>query len=550
MTDSCKNPIGTEKIRQQDHVGGSTFYDFENVLQETDGNLFTAKEYTSTAEQYGELVSSYEAGQSLYFECDALGSTDALLTDNEFAQDRYTYRAFGLATHTGTPACGTFLLHGPLPAPLGSVGSSTSSGSEYNWVGRQGYFQDVETGLYFVRENYYDFTTGRWVGEDKGGYNVSTNLYQYCRNNPVNVTDPSGLECPCEKDDRRFIPKDYSDVAKRLFSGEKQGEEPLGLSWLDNLLGRPCWRYDPWADGGCRRPGAPTQLDNIVNSLFNKPAERSYTQFATPRADLYAELKRQQEVASGRSNESGPSGVPEIHAQWVKPSIRDWYVEKLEMELNELEQKKLECLTPQEKERLLKIGKAIIDQFNRAGNLEESRFAIIEQWYLTFLSYAWSFHLDCTKKSRRGGSNRPGSSNKETNTVHLEHGTTVAIPLNPPITGAAPHPGIILVLPVLAIDYLARMHVAAQEEGAAIAAFAAVIDIINKCKDKRDKDLVLCSNLYESCLITVRDLDPVIIGKPLPDWFCLWMYNACQLKILAAYNRCIEAVEEFLPGGE
>jgi RHS repeat-associated protein len=172
-------------------------YDFENVLQEADGGNFTTKEYTSTAEQYGELVSSYVAGQSLFYETDALGSTDALLTDSEFASDRYSYRAFGLATHTGSGAGGGAMLPSQLPFVLGSLGSASSSGTEYNWVGRLGYFQDTEIDLYYVRARSYDFATGRWVSEDPTGYADDLNLFRYARNNPTNAADPSGLEATC-----------------------------------------------------------------------------------------------------------------------------------------------------------------------------------------------------------------------------------------------------------------------------------------------------------------------------------------------------------------
>ena len=61
----------------------------------------------------------------------------------------------------------------------------------------RGYYFDTETGLYYVRERYYDPQVGRWLNIDKAisasGQNVhGYNLYVYCFNNPVNLNDEEG----------------------------------------------------------------------------------------------------------------------------------------------------------------------------------------------------------------------------------------------------------------------------------------------------------------------------------------------------------------------
>src|SRR6185503_18789838 len=54
---------------------------------------------------------------------------------------------------------------------------------------------DPETGLYYYRARYYDPKTGRFVREDPIGLRGSDiNFYAYVRNNPVNWTDPYGLQ--------------------------------------------------------------------------------------------------------------------------------------------------------------------------------------------------------------------------------------------------------------------------------------------------------------------------------------------------------------------
>ena len=63
-----------------------------------------------------------------------------------------------------------------------------------NLVGRvgSGYVTDADTGLRLLGHRYYDSRTGRFISPDpakSGG-----NWYAYCNNNPVRMTDPSGLD--------------------------------------------------------------------------------------------------------------------------------------------------------------------------------------------------------------------------------------------------------------------------------------------------------------------------------------------------------------------
>jgi len=52
---------------------------------------------------------------------------------------------------------------------------------------------DAETGLYYYRARYYDPGAGRFLSEDPLRFRVGINHYRYVRNNPVNLTDPTGL---------------------------------------------------------------------------------------------------------------------------------------------------------------------------------------------------------------------------------------------------------------------------------------------------------------------------------------------------------------------
>lgn len=52
---------------------------------------------------------------------------------------------------------------------------------------------DAATGLYYVRNRWYDPVVGRFVSEDPIRLGGGINLYVYAENRPVNGRDPLGL---------------------------------------------------------------------------------------------------------------------------------------------------------------------------------------------------------------------------------------------------------------------------------------------------------------------------------------------------------------------
>ena len=69
--------------------------------------------------------------------------------------------------------------------------------AELNPLRYRGYVYDNETGLYYVSSRYYDPEIGRWINADNrisgvGGNILGYNMFAYCMNNPVNMSDPSG----------------------------------------------------------------------------------------------------------------------------------------------------------------------------------------------------------------------------------------------------------------------------------------------------------------------------------------------------------------------
>ena len=60
----------------------------------------------------------------------------------------------------------------------------------------RGYYQDTETGLYYLMSRYYDAVTHRFINADgyfqSGGSILDANTFAYCGNNPVLNVDPLG----------------------------------------------------------------------------------------------------------------------------------------------------------------------------------------------------------------------------------------------------------------------------------------------------------------------------------------------------------------------
>ena len=69
--------------------------------------------------------------------------------------------------------------------------------AEINPFRYRGYYFDEETGLYFLQTRYYDPVVGRFISRDSIEYAApeiicGLNLYAYCGNNPVMLTDETG----------------------------------------------------------------------------------------------------------------------------------------------------------------------------------------------------------------------------------------------------------------------------------------------------------------------------------------------------------------------
>ena len=142
----------------------SYLYDGMDAVQEQASGIVVANMLVGRVDEVFRRTDS--AGEH-HLLSDGLGSTLALTDAAGAVQTQYTYDAFGNTTTSG---------------------AANSNSSQY--TGRE----NDGTGLYFNRTRYYSPTLQRFISEDPIGIAGGINLYAYVENDPINSTDPNGLQ--------------------------------------------------------------------------------------------------------------------------------------------------------------------------------------------------------------------------------------------------------------------------------------------------------------------------------------------------------------------
>ncbi len=156
----------TQNRRISKTVNGATtnhIWDGDNIIREKDATAETARYYRAA-----HLVASKQNGTVNTYQYDPHGSV------TKFGNTEYHYDAFGNQL------------------------TDTDATNPFRYCGE--YF-DEETGFIYLRNRYYDTTTGRFITEDPAKDGL--NWYVYCANNPVNRWDPTGYVWS-EEDERNY----------------------------------------------------------------------------------------------------------------------------------------------------------------------------------------------------------------------------------------------------------------------------------------------------------------------------------------------------------
>lgn len=171
---------GADGLRLSKTVDGVTHhyvYSGGKLVEETFGNI--EMQFIYDAQGYPMMVCLTRGSeQPLYYHyvVNLQGDVIRILKPNGAVCVTYQYDAWGNITRTGGPDTGL---------------------AQWNPLRYRGYVYDTETGLYYLQSRYYNPKVGRFINADSviagvGGSIQGYNMFAYCFNNPVNMSDPSG----------------------------------------------------------------------------------------------------------------------------------------------------------------------------------------------------------------------------------------------------------------------------------------------------------------------------------------------------------------------
>jgi RHS repeat-associated protein len=171
------NLDGLRESKTVNNIKTRYVYDGANIIGEiTEENAYT---YTRGTELIGYTSNN---GDRLYYVQDGHGNVISLLNEDGTERKTYNYNPYGKEEDT-------------IIYPMGSKTAimlwRLQVETPHNPFRYCGEYYDDETDLIYLRNRYYDNTTGRFITEDP--IKDSLNWYSYCNNNPINYIDLWGL---------------------------------------------------------------------------------------------------------------------------------------------------------------------------------------------------------------------------------------------------------------------------------------------------------------------------------------------------------------------
>ena len=165
-----------------------------------ESGLRTSKTVNGVAHSYvwqgSKLAADITDTYALYFHYDSPGDVIGFTRTANGTDTEYFYvknlqgDILKVITATGTEAA-TYTYDA-----WGRVLASTGDLADVNPIRYRGYYYDTETGLYYLKSRYYDPEVDRFISPDvfasTGQGIFGTNMFTYCKNNSIVLSDRSG----------------------------------------------------------------------------------------------------------------------------------------------------------------------------------------------------------------------------------------------------------------------------------------------------------------------------------------------------------------------
>ncbi len=187
----------------------------------------------TSANKHGSYTFPWTNGKTISYTCDGNGlrltkTVDGVTHYYYYAGDRLVKETYGENTlefyydhsgrpytlvYNGTPYYYMLNLQGDVLCmitgsaqvvahytydPYGRITDSYGSIATINPLRYRGYYQDTETGFYYLQSRYYDPQICRFINADSyastGQGIIGCNMYAYCNNNPILFRDGDGCE--------------------------------------------------------------------------------------------------------------------------------------------------------------------------------------------------------------------------------------------------------------------------------------------------------------------------------------------------------------------
>jgi RHS repeat-associated protein len=152
------------------HAIRVTLYDGAAVLADLDASGNREAEYVydeGTDRPYAMLTGATTVTGVRYYAQDDMGNVNGQFQNSKTPTQTVTYGDWGLPEVTGDTT------------------------NRLTWKGLS---YDPDVGLIYVRARWYDPNIGRFVSEDPLGLQAGINPYVFANNDPINGTDPSGMD--------------------------------------------------------------------------------------------------------------------------------------------------------------------------------------------------------------------------------------------------------------------------------------------------------------------------------------------------------------------